>query len=60
MIIFDSERDKFIEKFKAGSFNERSSAPSEAQLFMNLQINRAKDFLGRHRDVRIFPAGGGD
>lgn len=54
--IVNSDQKKFFEKCEANSFRERSTTPTKAQLFINLQMERTKRFLKLNQNVRIIPA----
>lgn len=56
MSVLDRERSRFRRKFEARGFRERTSQPTAAQKFINLQMDRARAFLNKNPDVKVFPA----
>lgn len=50
------EREKFKSKLSERSFRVRTSAPSAAQEFIQLQLNLTKTFLSKNPDVVIMSA----
>lgn len=56
MMKVKSECKKFKTKFLKKSFRERTTTPTKAQNFIQLQMKLTKAFLLKNQNVKIFPA----
>lgn len=56
MKTFHSEKKKFLDKQTRFAFRNRADRPTKAQIFIKMQMKRAKAYLSKNRNVRIIPA----